>query len=42
MTEPTDVTSDRDTEPAVADFQGEADPEAELVLQALVAAGQGA
>jgi hypothetical protein len=37
--EASDETTPRGSAPAAADFQGQQDPEAELVLQALVAAG---
>jgi hypothetical protein len=43
MTEPNgfaaDETAPRDSQPVIADFEGQPDPEAELVLQALVATG---
>ncbi|GAA3450506.1 hypothetical protein [Dactylosporangium matsuzakiense] len=41
MTEPTefaaDETAPRDSQPVIADFQGEPDPDSEQLLQALVA-----
>jgi hypothetical protein len=36
--EPADETPHRDSAPAIADFHGEEDPEAELLLQALLTA----
>ncbi|MEU7872643.1 hypothetical protein [Dactylosporangium sp. NPDC049140] len=43
MTEPiefaADETAPRDSQPVIPDFEGAPDPEAEIVLQALVATG---